>query len=68
MIYLDSAATSFHKPKEVAEAVYDAILHMGNSGRSGHEISLTAPEKNWRHSLAWTTLHRWFLRQIPPKV
>ena len=52
MIYLDSAATSFHKPKEVAEAVYDAILHMGNSGRSGHEISL----------------HRWFLRQIPPKV
>ena len=42
MIYLDSAATSFHKPKEVAEAVYDAILHMGNSGRSGHEISLTS--------------------------
>lgn len=38
MIYLDSAATSFHKPQEVAEAVYDAILHMGNSGRSGHEI------------------------------
>ncbi len=64
MIYLDSAATSFHKPKEVAEAVYDAILHMGNSGRSGHEISLTSSRvifgtrKNWRHSLAWMTLHR----------
>lgn len=42
MIYLDSAATSCHKPKQVAEAVYEAMLHMGNSGRSGHEISLTS--------------------------
>ncbi len=74
MIYLDSAATSFHKPQEVAEAVYDAILHMGNSGRSGHEISLTSSRvifgtrKNWQYFLAWMTLHGWFLRQILPKV
>lgn len=25
MIYLDSAATSYYRPKEVAQAVYDAI-------------------------------------------
>lgn len=42
MIYLDSAATSFHKPEAVAQAVYDAIRTMGNSGRSGHEISLSS--------------------------
>ena len=29
MIYLDSAATSYYRPREVAQAVYDAILTMG---------------------------------------
>ena len=42
MIYLDSAATSFHKPEAVADAVYNAIRHMGNSGRGGHMASLSA--------------------------
>ena len=42
MIYLDSAATSFHKPEAVADAVYNAIRHMGNSGRGGHTASLSA--------------------------
>lgn len=42
MIYLDSAATSLHKPREVADAVYEAILHMGNSGRGCHDISLSS--------------------------
>jgi len=40
MIYFDNAATSFHKPDSVAEAVYDAIKHMGNSGRGVHKASL----------------------------
>ncbi len=40
MIYLDSAATSFHKPPCVAEAVFKAMGQMGNSGRGGHPISL----------------------------
>ena len=26
MIYLDKAATSYHKPEEVAEAVYEAVV------------------------------------------
>lgn len=42
MIYLDSAATSYHKPDVVAKAVYEAICAMGNSGRSGHAISLSS--------------------------
>ena len=42
MIYLDSAATSYHKPDEVARAVAEAISHMGNPGRGAHEASLDA--------------------------
>ncbi|QOV18274.1 aminotransferase class V-fold PLP-dependent enzyme [Blautia liquoris] len=40
MIYLDSAATSFYRPPQVAEAVAQAIRHMGNSSRGAYEISL----------------------------
>ena len=42
MIYLDSAATSYHKPVGVARAVAEAISHMGNPGRGAHEASLDA--------------------------
>lgn len=42
MIYLDHAATSFHKPPEVVEAVYHAMKESGNSGRGTHGISLCA--------------------------
>ena len=42
MIYLDSAATSYHKPDGVARAVAEAISHMGNPGRGAHETSLDA--------------------------
>lgn len=42
MIYLDNAATSFHKPPEVAEAVYQALLGTGSSGRGVHGASLEA--------------------------
>lgn len=31
MIYLDSAATSFYRPPQVARAVAEAINSMGNS-------------------------------------
>ena len=31
MIYLDNAATTLHKPPEVAEAVKQAILTAGNA-------------------------------------
>ena len=41
-IYLDHAATSFHKPPEVAQAVYQALLGTGNSGRGVHGVSLEA--------------------------
>lgn len=42
MIYLDHAATSFHKPTEVAEAVYHALQGIGNSGRGAHGAALDA--------------------------
>ncbi len=42
MIYFDSAATSWHKPPEVAQAVYQALLNTGSSGRGEHGLSLDA--------------------------
>lgn len=42
-IYLDNAATSFPKPKEVYEAVNMAMTEIGaNPGRGGHKLSLQA--------------------------
>ena len=42
MIYLDSAATSLHKPAGVAEAVADAVRSFGNPARGGHPAALEA--------------------------
>ena len=45
-VYLDNAATSFHKPKEVQIAVIDAIKNLtANPGRSGHDLSQKVAEK-----------------------
>jgi cysteine desulfurase family protein len=42
MIYLDHAATSLHKPREVEQAVVDALHCSGNPGRGAHEGTLRA--------------------------
>jgi selenocysteine lyase/cysteine desulfurase len=42
VIYLDNAATSYPKPKEVSQAVLWALANCGNPGRSGHELALNA--------------------------
>ena len=43
MIYFDNPATSFPKPPQVAEAVYDCIAHLGGSpGRGGHRMASAA--------------------------
>lgn len=43
MIYLDNAATSFPKPKDVWQALEDHWFNKGgNPGRSGHRLSLEA--------------------------
>lgn len=42
MIYLDNAATTMHKPKEVIDAVVCAMSSMGNAGRGANEASLSA--------------------------
>ena len=40
IVYLDNAATSWPKPKNVINAVNDSFILCGNPGRSGHELSL----------------------------
>lgn len=42
MIYLDNAATTLHKPKEVIAAVIRAMESMGNCARGTHEGALDA--------------------------
>ena len=42
MIYLDSSATSFLKPPQVAEAVFRSFNTIGNAGRSAHAPTLNA--------------------------
>ena len=42
MIYLDSAATSFLKPPQVAEAVCRSFQDIGNAGRGAHAPTLNA--------------------------
>ncbi len=42
MIYLDSAATSLHKPPGVAEAVAAAIGSLGNPARGAYDAALEA--------------------------
>lgn len=45
MIYLDNGATSYPKPKEVADAVYDYIKNVGsNVNRGGYKSAYTAGE------------------------
>ena len=46
MIYLDNAATSFPKPREVVSEVQRCITrYCGNPGRSSHKLALAAADK-----------------------
>ena len=56
-IYLDSAATSLHKPPQVAQAVAEAICKAGNAARGAA----------WRPG-CWAAPGRtmWFLPPTPP--
>ena len=42
LIYLDNAATTLHKPPQVAEAVKQAILTAGHAARGAHGASMQA--------------------------
>ena len=44
MIYLDSSATTFQKPPEVAAAVAEAFAAMSSPGRGGYESAMKAAE------------------------
>ncbi len=45
MIYLDSAATSFYKPKSVKYAVVDAMENMSSPGRGAYPCAMRASDK-----------------------
>ncbi len=52
MIYLDNAATSFPKPKDMTLAMEECITkYCGNPGRSGHYMSLKTGEGVYRSRL-----------------
>lgn len=58
MIYLDNAATSFPKPKEVIVKVNEAFTLFGaNPGRSGHDMSIAAAGEVYKTR---ETLNRFF--------
>ncbi len=42
MIYLDNAATTVQKPRQVSRAVAEAMCSLGNAGRGVHEATLGA--------------------------
>lgn len=44
MIYFDSAATTFQKPPQVAEAVMEALSTMSSPGRGGYPAAMRAAE------------------------
>ncbi len=44
MIYLDSAATTLQKPRQVAQAIAYAVNHYSSVGRGGHRASVKAAE------------------------
>lgn len=48
MIYLDNAATTLHKPPEVAQAVVQAMNSLGNAGRGAYEASLDSARTIYR--------------------
>ena len=42
MIYFDSAATTFQKPRTVADAMRDAMATMSSPGRGGYPAAMRA--------------------------
>lgn len=48
MIYLDSGATSFHKPPQVKQAILHAMEHCANPGRGGYGASMEAARLVYR--------------------
>ena len=63
MIYLDNAATTYPKPREVSEAVSDCIRRIGgNPGRGAHTLSLRAAEVDIH---VWAPLYPFWLLTFP---
>ena len=48
MIYLDNGATSFHKPRQVQQAVVGAMNRCANPGRGGYKAAMEAAKAVYR--------------------
>lgn len=48
MIYLDNAATTRQKPRQVVDAVVEAMTTMGNAARGAHDSALLAAREIYR--------------------
>ena len=48
MIYLDNGATSFHKPRQVRQAVLEAMSRCANPGRGGYKAAMEAAKTVYR--------------------
>ena len=65
MIYFDSAATTFQKPRTVADAMRNAMATMSSPGRGGYPAAMRAAEapstagQSWRSCTIWRTRSRW---------
>ena len=72
LIYLDNAATTLHKPPQVAQAVAQAILTAGNAARGAHGASMQASRTVFRtrqklaRLLAVPARSRWCSPPTPP--
>jgi len=56
MIYFDNAATTLHKPDEVATAAAYAINHLGNAGRGAYDAAMEAARAVYQTRAAIATL------------
>ena len=55
MIYFDSAATTFQKPRSVAAAMEDALATMSSPGRGGYGAAMRAADAEAANNMSRLT-------------
>jgi len=68
-IYLDNASTSFPKPPQVAQAMFDYVTGCGcNIGRGGYEGAYQAPASSCAACSTGRTADAWRSPRTSPKA
>ena len=55
MIYLDSAATTFQKPRSVVDAMAEAMATMSSPGRGGYPAAMRAADAEAANNMSRLT-------------